>query len=92
MCKGTGPAFPWDNPPANRVQLASLISRYPHRARAAEYMVDDKFFTTDDDADDDDDTNPTTPTRDTDGTGDQPAARRQSLVDPTSKWVTRGPR
>ena len=90
--KGTDPEFPWDNPPTNRVQLASLISRYPHRARAAEYMVDDKFFTTDDDADGDDDTNPTTPTRDTDGTGDQPGTqRRGSLIEPTSIWVD-GPR
>jgi hypothetical protein len=90
--KGTDPEFPWDKPPTNRVQLASLISRYPHRARAAEYMVDDKFFTTDDDADGDDDTNPTTPTRDTDGTGDQPGTqRRGSLIEPTSIWVD-GPR
>jgi hypothetical protein len=84
-CKGTDPEFPWDNPPANRVQLASLISRYPHRARAAEYMIDPKFFTTDDDADDDDDDgddiNPTTPVDGRiRGAGDQPAARSTKAV------------
>jgi hypothetical protein len=73
----------------------SSISRNPYRARAAESQVDPKFFTSeeqDDDDDDDDDTNPTTPTRDTDGTGDQPGTqRRGSLIEPTSIWVD-GPR
>ena len=87
-CKGTDPEFPWDDPPTNRAELSALISRYPHRARAASYDIHHKFFTSEDDAESSSNPAPTTPTRDTNGPGDQPAAPpRQSLVDPTTMWV-----
>jgi hypothetical protein len=68
----------------------------PSCTRDARCDINPKFFTTEVTeyvaADDGGNTNPTNSLdRRIRAAGDQPAARRQSLVDPTSKWITRGP-
>jgi hypothetical protein len=90
--KGTDPEFPWDGSEANRPQLCSLVTRYPHRARAASYDVHDKYFTTSDDGSDSDNRPadaPSTPSRNTDDDQRPAPPTSDPIIAPSSRWERR---